>query len=110
MKTTRPDPVPTASILIIEDDPQQLWLYQRALRHYRITSVATASAALARLAEARPDVILLDHILGNGEKGVDFLAPLSEAAAHVPIVIVSGTLNLEAQLKALQGPRRAHFV
>ena len=49
-----------ASILIIEDDPRQLRLYAKALRGYRLTCVATASAALTILQEHVPDLILLD--------------------------------------------------
>ena len=33
-------------ILIVEDDPAQLRLYSKALRGYRLTCVASGSAAL----------------------------------------------------------------
>jgi DNA-binding NtrC family response regulator len=99
-----------ASILIVEDDPKQLRLYSKALRGYRLTCVSTGTAALASLAEHAPDVILLDHVLGEGERGTDFLPRLKEAAAHVPIIVISGSLNIKQQLKALQGPRAAHYV
>jgi DNA-binding NtrC family response regulator len=98
-----------ASILIIEDDPRQLKLYARALRGYRLTCVATGTAALKVLEETKPDLIILDNILDAGEKGVDFLARLKSAAAHVPVILISGTLAIQEQLAALQGPRAAHF-
>jgi DNA-binding NtrC family response regulator len=101
---------PLASILIIEDDPKQLRLYSKALRGYRLTCVSSGTAALRSLADAVPDVILLDHVLADGEKGVDFLPRLKEAAAHVPIIMISGTLGVRDQVKALQGPKGAHFV
>jgi DNA-binding NtrC family response regulator len=100
----------TASILIVEDDPKQLRLYSKALRGYRLTCVATGSAALKSLAETMPDVIILDHVLAEGEKGTDFLPKLKQAAAHVPIIVISGSLNIRQQLKALQGPNAAHYV
>ena len=100
----------TAAILIVEDDPKQLRLYSKALRGYRLTCVATASAALKSVKEAAPDLILLDHILEGGERGTDFLPQFKEAAAHVPVVIISGSLNIRQQLKMLQGPRSAHYV
>ena len=98
-----------ASILIIEDDPQQLKLYAKALRGYRLTCVATGTAALSALGETKPDLIILDNILEAGERGVDFLARLKIAAAHVPVILISGTLGIQEKLAALQGPRSAHF-
>jgi DNA-binding NtrC family response regulator len=99
-----------ASILIVEDDPKQLKLYGKALRGYRLTCVSTGSAALNALADAKPDLIILDHILASGEKGAEFLPRLKEKAAHVPIIMISGTLQIREQLAALQGPRSAHYV
>src|SRR5262245_26445931 len=99
-----------ASILIVEDDPKQLRLYSKALRGYRLTCVATGSAALKSLAEAKPDLVILDHVLAEGERGTDFLPKLKLAAAHVPIIVISGSLNIKQQLKALQGPSGAHYV
>jgi DNA-binding NtrC family response regulator len=99
-----------ASILIIEDDPNQLRLYAKVLRGYRLTCVVTATAALQALEQRAPDIIILDHILASGERGTEFLPRLKEAAAHVPIIIVSGTLDIRDRLQALQGPRSAHYV
>jgi DNA-binding NtrC family response regulator len=98
-----------ADILIIEDDPAQLRVYAKALRGYRLTCVSNASAALERIEQEVPDVILLDHVLAGGERGLDFLPRLKDAAAHVPIVFISGTLDIEGRLHALQGSRSAHF-
>jgi CheY-like chemotaxis protein len=99
-----------ASILIVEDDPKQLRLYSKALRGYRLTCVSTGNAALKFMAGAAPDLILLDHVLADGERGADFLPQLKAAAAHVPIIVISGSLNIQQQLKALSGPGSAHYV
>jgi DNA-binding NtrC family response regulator len=99
-----------ADILIVEDDPQQIRLYSRALRGYRLTCVTTGTAAMAELKRQMPDVIVLDHILAGGERGTDFVPQLKQAAAHVPIIVISGTLDIQGKLKALQGPRAAHYV
>jgi DNA-binding NtrC family response regulator len=101
---------PLADILIVEDDPAQLRLYAKALRGYRLTCVTSATAALAAIERSIPDVIVLDHILACGERGVEFLPRLKDAAAHVPIIVVSGTLDIQGQLAALQGSRSAHYV
>jgi DNA-binding NtrC family response regulator len=98
-----------ASILIIEDDPKQLRLYAKALRGNRLTCVTTASEAIKVMDETKPDLIILDNVLDAGERGAEFLPRLKSAAAHVPIILISGTLALHEQLVALQGPRSAHF-
>jgi DNA-binding NtrC family response regulator len=99
-----------ASILIVEDDPKQLKLYGKALRGYRLTCVSTGHAALATIAETRPDLIILDNVLDDGEKGLDFLPKLKSVAAHVPVIMISGTLQIREKLAALQGPRSAHYI
>jgi len=57
-----------------------------------------------------PDVIILDHVLGEGERGADFLPEIKEIAAHVPVVMVSGTLELEERIDALSGAGSAQYV
>ena len=98
-----------ADILIVEDDPAQIRIYSKALRGYRLTCVSTGSAALENLTREIPDVIILDHILASGERGVEFLPRLKDAAAHVPVIMISGTLDIRGRLEALQGSRSAHF-
>lgn len=97
------------SILIVEDDPEQLRAYTKALRGYRLTCVSTGTSALESLSKQVPDLILLDHVLADGERGVDFLPQFKELAAHVPIIVISGTLDIERRLQALQGPQSAHY-
>ncbi len=99
-----------ASILIVEDDPKQLKLYGKALRGHRLTCVSNGTAALAAIGEARPDLIILDNVLEAGDRGVEILPKLKAVAAHVPVILISGTLKIREQLDALQGPRSAHFV
>jgi DNA-binding NtrC family response regulator len=96
-------------LLIIEDDDLQYEIYEDALAEYDLTRVRTGREALAGLADLQPDLILLDHILEEGELGLDYLPELKEALPHVPIVIVSGALEVHQQMHALQGPRRAHY-
>src|SRR5215813_13489547 len=100
----------TATILVVEDDPNQFRLYGKVLKGYRLTCVVNATAALKALEERLPDLIILDHVLAGGERGTDFLPRLKEKAAHVPVIIVSGTLDIQGQLQALQGARSAHYV
>jgi DNA-binding NtrC family response regulator len=97
-------------ILVMEDDDLQFELYEDALSDYEITRVRTGSDALEVAARQPPNAIILDHILDEGELGLDYLPELKELLPHVPILVVSGALEVHDQMKALQGPRRAHYV
>jgi DNA-binding NtrC family response regulator len=96
-------------ILVIEDDDLQYEIYEEALVAYELSRVDTASGALKAIARQRPDLIILDHILAKGELGLDYLAELKELLPYVPVIIVSGALEVQQQMDALQGPRRAHY-
>ena len=98
-----------AHILIVEDDPEQLRTYSKALRGYRLTCVSTATAALQCMAAELPDLIILDNALDDGETGVDFLPRLKASGAHVPVVLISGTMDVHKKIDALQGPLSAHY-
>lgn len=97
-------------ILVIEDDDLQYELYEDALADYELVRVRTGSEALEAAAKATPNAIILDHILDAGDLGLDYLPELKELLPHVPIMIVSGALEVHQQMSALQGPRRAHYV
>lgn len=96
-------------ILVIEDDDLQYELYEEALGGFELTRAKTGSAALASLSRQRPDLIVLDHVLARGEKGLSFLPELKELLPYVPVIVVSGALEVQQQLDALTGPRRAHY-
>jgi DNA-binding NtrC family response regulator len=98
-----------AKILVVEDDDLQYELYEDALSRFKLIRVRTGSEALAVAAKTPPQAIVLDHILENGEKGLDFLPEFKELLPFVPIIVVSGALEVHQQIKALQGPRRAHY-
>ena len=102
----KPDP-PT--ILIVEDDDLQYEIYEEALAAYRLVRVKKGSDALKQIPQDPPDGLILDHILEAGERGLDFLPAFKELLPFVPIIVVSGALEVQQQLQALQGPRRAHY-
>ncbi len=96
-------------LLIIEDDDLQYEIYEEALGEFQLTRATSGSAALALLPRAQPDALILDHVLEAGERGLDFLPEFKELLPHVPVIVVSGALEVRQQMAALQGPRRAHF-
>lgn len=95
--------------MVIEDDDLQYELYEEALSNYRLVRVRNGSEALAELPRQMPDAVILDHVLSEGELGLDYLPELKELLPFAPIIVVSGALEVHQQLEALQGPRRAHY-
>lgn len=98
-----------SKILIIEDDDLQYEIYEDALSDFELTRVLTGSDAIQTASKNPPNVVILDHILGKGEKGLDFLPGLRQLLPFVPVIVVSGALEVHQQLRALQGPLRAHY-
>src|SRR5580704_15027627 len=98
------------TILIVEDDDLQYEIYEEALSGYDLKRVLNGTEALAAIAKKSPDALILDHVLSEGELGLNFLPELKELLPFVPVIIVSGALEVRQQFRALQGPRRAHYV
>jgi DNA-binding NtrC family response regulator len=96
-------------ILIIEDDDLQYEIYEESLAKYELQRVTSGSDALSEISRNPPDLILLDHVLDKGELGLNFLPDFKEVLPFVPIIIISGALEVHQQLEALQGHRRAHY-
>jgi DNA-binding NtrC family response regulator len=99
----------TPTILIVEDDDLQYEIYEETLANYKLIRAKTGSEALAQIPTSKPEVLILDHVLDAGERGLDFLPEFKELLPFVPIIVVSGALEVRQQMAALQGPRRAHY-
>ncbi len=95
--------------MIIEDDDLQYEIYEEALTNYELTRATSGTEALQSISRNPPQLIILDHILEDGELGLDFLADFKDLLPHVPVIVVSGALEVHQRIKALQGPRRAHY-
>lgn len=96
-------------ILVIEDEDFQYEIYQEALTDYELIRASSGSEAITAIRNGSPDLIVLDHILAHGQLGLDYLPQLRELLPFVPVIVVSGALAVHQQMKALQGPRRAHY-
>lgn len=98
-----------ATILIVEDDDFQYEIYEEALAGHKLVRARNGSEALTQIPQHPPNLLILDHILAHGELGLEFLPEFKELLPFVPIIIVSGALEVHQQMQALQGPRRAHY-
>jgi DNA-binding NtrC family response regulator len=99
----------TPTLLIIEDDDLQYEIYEETLAKYKLVRAKSGTQALAIIPKERPDAVILDHILDQGERGLEFLPELKQLLPYAPILVISGALEVHQQLAALQGPRRAHY-
>ncbi|MEB1529204.1 ATP-binding protein [Xanthomonas sp. WHRI 7945] len=94
------------SVLSIEDNPSNQALIRTLVErrpHWRLHEAATLAQARAQLQQARPDLILLDLHLSDGN-GEELLRQLREQphTAAIPVVVVSADAT-EATLARVQG-------
>ena len=93
-------------VLVVDDDPFIRELAQAILssRGQTITAVGTGAKALARMAEAPPDLVLLD--LGLPDiPGLEVLRHLRAARSwdHVRILMLTASHEIEDIIRAKQG-------
>ena len=93
----------TATVLVIDDNPDFVRLFQRYLgdRAYRVHHANTAEKALRLAREVRPDVITLDVMMPS-QDGWEILQALKShpATQHVPVIVCS-VLREEALARSL---------
>ncbi|MEK7477901.1 MAG: response regulator, partial [Patescibacteria group bacterium] len=91
-------------VLIIEDDPQQLHLYVTAFSHreFVVEEAANGPEGLAKAANEKPDVILLDLLL-PGMSGFEILERLKAKpeTKDIPIVVMSNLTKKDVDQDAL---------
>jgi DNA-binding response OmpR family regulator len=94
------------TILFLEDEREYLATLSSLLRDqgYNVVETSKAGDALSEIAKQRPDMILADIKLGQGERfdGFDFFEQVRklEQCKNVPFIFLTAYNNLEAQLEA----------
>ncbi len=88
-------------ILLVEDNEQILRGNARMLRRrgYDVTSAATLREARERMAEAAPDVAVLDIMLPDGS-GLDFMRELRRNG-NIPVLLLTGLTAPEDIVRGL---------
>jgi len=91
--------------LIVEDEPSFLAALTEIVRRegFDVTEAATLAEARTRLAEQRPDVLLLDLHLPDGP-GLDLIAPSESEnlVANTEVVLITGLATVETAVEALR--------
>src|SRR5262245_19363332 len=92
-------------ILILEDEAAAADLLEWELRRSKIPfithRVSTKEDYVRGLEEFLPDVILSDFTLPNFD-GMDALGLARERVPHVPVVIVTGSINEETAVECMK--------
>ena len=92
-------------ILVVDDDRDTREMYRLMYESddYRVAEATSVAEALASAATLRPDVVLTDWLLGDGD-GFALCSGLRNAGhAHIPVIAATGvTLTPEEIARATQ--------
>ena len=93
-----------ATILIVDDQPDNLYVLERLLKgqRYQVLQADRGERALEIAARERPDLILLD-VMMPGMDGFEVVRRLRENAATQTIPVVLLTANAPDQRLKIQG-------
>ena len=91
------------NILVVDDEPTLRRTIRIALESagHRVAEAADQAQALARVAEAKPHLVLLDLRLGR-ESGLDVLAALAQAAPGLGVVVITAHASIETAVTAMR--------
>src|SRR5436305_9319418 len=93
-----------ASLLLIDDDPDLLPDQMRQVfpaPAHRVEIAHTGTKGLQRVADVRPDVILLDLRLPD-QSGLDVLRQLRQIDARIPVVLVTVARSADSAIEAMR--------
>lgn len=91
-------------MLIVDDDPRFAEIVGAALEDdgYDVVGhVPDAAGVEGAIEHLRPDVVVLDVVLGDGD-GVDVAAGLREHGEDVPVVLFSSLFDRRLSIETLQ--------
>lgn len=90
-------------VLVADDNPELLGLLEELLEaeRCRVTLCSDGVSALARIT-SEPFHLVVSDIAMPGISGLEILDRLSAMAAEVPVVLISGNIDLEKALVALR--------
>jgi serine phosphatase RsbU (regulator of sigma subunit) len=101
-------------ILLIEDDPDDVWVMRNLLGDrwdgpFELVQVELLSAGIDRCTESQFDVVLLDLALPDSQ-GMETFFTLHAHAGDVPIVVLTGYSDEATAVKAVQAGAQDYLV
>ncbi len=90
-------------VLVVDDDPSARSALKELLQsqRYGVDVAADGVAALERLAEHPPDIVVTDLDMPR-MNGMQLLAELHERAAELPVIVVTSAAELRSAVAAMQ--------
>ena len=82
-----------ARVLVLDDEPQNLALRIAILREHGYECVPARNIEDASYHLDRIDIAVLDYHLGSGQFGTEVATTLRRRRPHIPIIILSATLD-----------------
>jgi two-component system OmpR family response regulator len=96
------EPALPIRVLVVDDERDIVFVIATALKHagFEVDSAGTGREALAKVAHARPDVVVLDVMLPDME-GFDVARRIAEETAGVPILFLTARTATEDKVHGL---------
>ncbi|MBM4404993.1 MAG: sigma-54-dependent Fis family transcriptional regulator [Chloroflexi bacterium] len=90
-------------ILAIDDEPDILFLIRRFLEPngYEVIGASSGRQALQAAGQRQPDLVLTDMKM-PGMTGIEVMRGLHAISADIPIIMVTGTGDIETAVQALR--------
>ena len=100
----------TAAVLIVDDEADFLATYDRLLRRqgYRTITAGSRQAALEALEGERPDLIIADVRLADGD-GLDVVRAARACREPPPVIVVTGFASEQSRRQALAAGATAYL-
>jgi DNA-binding NtrC family response regulator len=94
---------PRASLLLVDDDAPFRTVMSGELRRlgFTVTAVASGAEAVRRLADAQPDVALLDLRL-PGEDGLEILKTIRERHPVTDVIMLTGHGSIDTAIESIR--------
>ena len=86
-------PAPGVTLLLLDDDPVTLHLRSAIVRQHGYASLTATTVEEATKLLDKIDIAVLDYHLGSGQFGTEVATLLRRRRPHVPIIILSATLD-----------------
>ena len=100
----------TPTVLVVDDEADFLATYDRLLRRqgYRTITAGSRQAALEALEGERPDLIIADLRLADGD-GLDVVRAARARLRPPPVIVVTGFSSGESRKQALDAGATAYL-
>lgn len=100
MITEEPNIVTKKSILIVDDEPLNIFLLQQILKHYDfdLSTAVDGQDALNKFNNKKFDLVLMDLYMPVMD-GFEASKTMKQIAPHIPIIVISAAIVTEETLK-----------